>query len=129
MPDLIRDELITTLRSSISTSNTNLTSDIELFQNDVLRPVLKFQHSALIALFNNESLLQKQLKKTSTREDYMSVLQAFISKEAKFRHILIGSVIGLLTESELEFYFKEKKNCNKRIITMIIKRFTDTALN
>lgn len=128
MPDLIRDEQISTLRSTVFTHNSDLTTDIEVFQNDVLRPILKFQHAILIALFLNESLLQKQLQKTTIREDYTSVLQSFISKEAKFRYVLIGSVIGLLTESELEFYFMEKKNCNKRIVSMIIKRFADTYL-
>ncbi|NCP85381.1 MAG: hypothetical protein GW809_08755 [Bacteroidetes bacterium] len=129
MSDIRRDELISTFRSSVITKNTNNTSELELFQNEVLRPILKFQQPVLIALANNETLLQKQLKKTSSREDFTIVLQSYISKEATFRHVLIGSVIGLFTEIELHFYLKEKKSCNKRILTMISKRITDTASN
>jgi len=127
MPDLKRDEIVSTFRSTVFTNNTEGTSEIEVFQNDVLRPILKFQHPSLIALFTNELILQKQLKKTTTLEEYTSVIQDFISKDAKFRQLLIGVVIGLFNQVELEFYFKEKKECNKRIITMIVKRFTDTT--
>jgi hypothetical protein len=127
MPDLKRDEIVSTFRSTVFTNNTEGTSEIEVFQNDVLRPILKFQHPSLIALFTNELILQKQLKKTTTLEEYTSVIQDFISKDAKFRQLLIGVVIGLFNQVELEFYFKEKKESNKRIITMIVKRFTDTT--
>ena len=127
MPDLKRDEIVSTFRSTVFTNNTEGTSEIEVFQNDVLRPILKFQHPSLIALFTNELILQKQLKKTTTLEEYTSVIQDFISKDAKFRQLLIGVVIGLFNQNELEFYFKEKKESNKRIITMIVKRFTDTT--
>ena len=127
MPDLKRDEIISTFRSVVITNNSERTTEIEVFQNDVLRPILKFQHPSLIALFTNELILQKQLKKTTTLEEYTSVIQDFISKDAKFRQLLIGVVIGLFNQNELEFYFKEKKESNKRIITMIVKRFTDTT--
>lgn len=127
MSEITREDRILTLRSAVITQNSELTTDMEVFQNDVLRPILKFQHTVLVALFNSDLQLQKQLERIGTEEEYTTILQNYITKEARFRSLLIGVIIGLFSQQDLEFYLLDKRSVSKRIVSMLIKRFVDTC--
>lgn len=50
-------------------------------------------------------------------------LTTFLTSNKILRNQLIGIVIGMMTESELQFYLTDQKACNKRIIQMQVTRF------
>ena len=94
---------------------------VESFQNDVLRPVLKYQHELLeIEMLNNsffKHLKSKRLNPTAHRTALQKLVQ---TPELKFR--CLGLVLGLLCNKEYQFYLEHKTELNKRISAMIVDR-------
>tara|TARA_B100000787_G_C16126343_1_gene265174 strand:- start:122 stop:496 length:375 start_codon:yes stop_codon:yes gene_type:complete len=104
------------------------TLDIEKFQNEVIRPVIKMQHNLLIVLFKNYISDNKidfvNLKKEKQNEKINSIL----TKDTNFKNILLGSVIGHFSISELTFYYKNTPELKRRIIQIIKQRLQDSDL-
>jgi len=104
------------------------TLDIEKFQNEVIRPVIKMQHNLLIVFFKNYISDNKidfvNLKKEKQNEKINSIL----TKDTNFKNILLGSVIGHFSISELTFYYKNTPELKRRIIQIIKQRLQDSDL-
>jgi len=104
------------------------TLDIEKFQNEVIRPVIKMQHNLLIVFFKNYINDIKidfvNLKKEKQNEKINSIL----TKDTNFKNILLGSVIGHFSISELTFYYKNTPELKRRIIQIIKQRLQDSDL-
>jgi hypothetical protein len=114
------DSLLKALRPLIETEN-KTTTELERFQNEVLRPILKFQHSLLELEVANNPLIEKLLKQELTSERKRLLVKGIVSKtDIKFQ--LLGQITGLLTNSEFQFYYSKKKEIDKRIFAMIIDR-------
>lgn len=121
-----RDELIE-LRPLVATAFLlDGTKSIEHFQNEVLRPVIKFQHEFLETYFKQNEQFQSLLKEKKSRIEFQEKVKAFIGNQANIKNQLIGSVLGLLTKTELDFYWKDSSTINKRINQMICQRVADT---
>ena len=94
-------------------------TELEIFQNEVLRPILKYQHELIVALVKNEKQLFEQLK----MEEISSVkLTQFFLKQPNYKYFLIGKTCALMTSDEFGFYLKHKKELDKRISNMITDR-------
>lgn len=119
-----RDEL-TELRPTIPNALLEGTKSIEHFQNEVLRPVIKFQHEFLSRYFKNNEQFRTLLKHKGPRIEFEKRVKTFIGNQANIKQQLIGAIIGLLTISELEFYWKDPSTFNKRIHQMICQRVAD----
>lgn len=97
----------------------------EQFQNEVLRPILKFQNEFLMHFFwdyvnsKNKKFLELSEEKKSDWID-----SAF-SKDHVLKNQCIGMVIGLIEEGEASMYFKFKSELNKRILQMAKQRIKD----
>lgn len=105
----------------------NLTNE-ELFQNMVLRPIIKMQHDILILRFKNYLQTKKiaiQNLEPSTKALYIK--QAF-QHDVAIKKEMLGMVIGHLTVEEFEQYLKNIQSYNKRINQMICNRMLDSAL-
>tara|TARA_B100000795_G_C22413771_1_gene291858 strand:- start:18 stop:392 length:375 start_codon:yes stop_codon:yes gene_type:complete len=104
------------------------TLDIEKFQNEVIRPTIKMQHNLLIVFFKNYISDNKidfvNLKKEKQNEKINSIL----TKDTNFKNILLGSVIGHFSISELTFYYKNTPELKRRIIQIIKQRLQDSDL-
>jgi len=101
------DTLLKELRPIIYSEDKTKT-EIEKFQNEVLRPILKFQHSILEIEIKNNLLIEKVLKQIHTAERKRSLIKGIISKtEVKYQ--LLGQITGLLTKAEYQIYFSNKK--------------------
>ena len=74
----------------------------ERFQNNTLRPILKLQNPLLVVAFHN-----------------------YIDKRKGV--FLMGMVIGHFTLTEYHAYLENAPALNKRIISMLIKRFKDQS--
>jgi hypothetical protein len=88
-----RDKIIKEIRGeSLGETNIQSLSD-ELFQNDVLRPILKLQNDLFIASFTNFISKYKRDFYTRTVENKLSIIENAIQKDIKFRNSLKGMII------------------------------------
>lgn len=109
------------LRPEVFSKQTTL-NEIETFQNEVLRPILKYQHELIILLTKEESLFQKQISHVSTIEQKRDCIKRFFLLQPNYKYFLIGQICGLLTSSEFVFYMQSKKDIDKRISNMLLGR-------
>ena len=104
----------------------NIHLEIELFQNKVLRPILKMQHDLILCVFNEHihklSIQWKGLMKGKQLE----CVDNQLTQNVQLKNTIIGVIIGQLNESEIEQYFINSRDYNKRIIRMSIQRIQST---
>jgi hypothetical protein len=114
------DSNLKALRHLIETED-KTTTEIEKFQNEVLRPILKFQHSLLEIEVTNNPLIEKLLRQESTAERKRMLVKGIISK-TELKYQLLGQITGLLSNTEYQFYSSSKKEIDKRIFAMLLDR-------
>lgn len=114
------------IRPELFLENSAHTSDIELFQNEVLRPVIKYQHELIMNLVKAHPLFSKVVEHKGPRTEFQQRVKDFISSQTALKNHLIGSVLGLLTETEIVFYTNHSNELNKRIHGMVCQRVADT---
>jgi len=120
-----RDSL-KTLRPLIATSNSDGTKPIELFQNEVLRPIIKFQHHVIISIMKGNDQFIDLIRIKGPRLEFHQRITVFIGKQRELKYRLIGFVVGMLTLDELAVYLENQKEFDKRIYQMICQRLVDT---
>lgn len=100
--------------------------DKELFQNEVLRPVLKMQHEITLKLFLNHitnlSIEWNDLKKSKKTQ----CVENQLSKNVQLKNLIIGIVVGQFKELEMDKYLINSRDYNKRILQMTIQRIVST---
>ena len=101
-------------------------NEIEGFQNQVLRPVIKLQHEVLIAQLDSERGLLAAVTGTQTREEHLRATLLWLQRNVPVRHTVIGMVAGMFVEDEHGFYLAHRSELNRRIVTMVCQRYTDT---
>lgn len=119
-------DLISEYRPMVPNVILDGTNSIEHFQNQVLRPVIKYQHEFLETYFKKNEQFQSLLKLKGSRSEFQEKVKTYIGNQPNIKHQLIGSILGLLTDSELEIYWKDPSGFNKRINQMICQRVSDT---
>ena len=120
----MNDKLRPVLKNLINTN----TSDLERFQNEVLRPIIKMQNNLLVAFFNNYIRNRKIEFNKLEAEFQKNKINTILTKDINFKNILIGSIIGHLNENEIKIYLKSKSELNKRIIQMVMQRLQDNLI-
>ena len=117
-----KDEAILEIRGeSIGTIFENSSSE-EKFQNQTLRPILKFQNDLFIEVFRNYAIKQKNAFFSLTPEKKMIYIENAIQRDIKFRNSLKGIVIGMFTLNEYHDYILNSSNINKRMMNLLIER-------
>ena len=117
-----RADKIKACRPNITINESKNTSDEEQFQNQVLRPILKFQNKLFIKLFlSNCNSYKINFTEFNSEEKYEYIENIF-KKDFKIRTSFIGTVIALFTLEEFEKYSVNQKLYNKRIIQMLVER-------
>ena len=98
----------------------------ELFQNEVLRPILKMQHDITLNLFfshiNNLGIIWDNLKKSKKTQ----CVDNQLSKNIQFKNLVIGIIVGQFNELELDKYLSNSREYNKRILQMTNQRIVST---
>jgi len=118
-----RDVFLKEFRGQTIGNVTDQSSSDEVFQNEVLRPILKLQNDLFIAAFRNYVSKNKIDFYTKTLEKKMSIMENSIQKDIKFRNALKGMIMGLFTTDEYAVYIKNSSSLNKRMMGMLIERF------
>lgn len=98
-------------------------SDEERFQNQTLRPILKFQNDLLILVMKNYIKKHKADFKSFTIVQKLSFFENSIQKDIKFRNSLKGMVIGLFQTTEYEDYIQNSSALNKRMMNLLLERY------
>lgn len=101
---------------------TEKSSSDEVFQNEVLRPILKLQNDLFIASFMNHVSKNKLDFNTFSVEKKLAMIENAIQKDIKYRNALKGMIIGLFTTDEYAQYIKNSSGLNKRMMGMLIER-------
>ncbi|WP_297507915.1 glyoxalase [Flavobacterium sp.] len=117
-----RDIGLTELRSKSIGNITANSSTEEVFQNQTLRPILKFQNDLFVEVFRNYAVKQKNVFFTLPPQKKMDYIEHVIQRDIKFRNALKGMVIGLFTTKEYQEYIQNSSNLNKRMMNMVIER-------
>ena len=117
-----RDAFISELRGETLGTVSNQSSSDEVFQNQVLRPILKLQNDLFIAVFKNYISKYKNDFYSYSVEKKLAYIENSIHKDIKFRNSLKGIVIGLFTISEYTTYIQNSSSLNKRMMNMLIER-------
>ena len=98
----------------------------ELFQNMVLRPVIKMQHDLLIlrvkSHFSSKRVLFNVLDNKKRTE---AIIKTFQSDHSLKKEIQ-GMITGQLSLVEFQQYLKSEHSLNKRIIQMVRNRMIDS---
>ena len=97
-------------------------SSDELFQNQVLRPILKLQNDLFIAVLLNHLVKNRIDFNAFSVEKKLATIENSIQKDIKFRNALKGMIIGLFTTEEYDLYIKNSSSLNKRMMGMLIER-------
>ena len=105
------------------------TSDLERFQNEVIRPIIKMQNNLLNVFFKNYIRNRKIEFIGLNSEDQENKIKTILTKDINFKNILIGSIVGHFDENEIEIYLKSTSELNKRIIQIIKQRLLDNYIN
>ena len=117
-----RDIFIKEFRGETIGSISSQSSSDELFQNEVLRPILKLQNELFIASFLNNMSKNKIDFNSYSIEKKMATIENSIQKDIKFRNSLKGIIIGLFTIAEYSIYIQNSSSLNKRMMGMLIER-------
>tara|TARA_B100000214_G_scaffold308550_1_gene239935 strand:+ start:453 stop:830 length:378 start_codon:yes stop_codon:yes gene_type:complete len=117
-----RADKIKACRPHITLKKSKKTSDEEQFQNQVLRPILKFQNELFIKLFLSNCKTYKINYTEFNTEEKHDYIDHIFKKDFKLRAIFIGTVVALFTIEEFEKYTVKKQLYNKRVIQMLSER-------
>lgn len=114
------------LRPIISGLSTECFTSNEHFQNEVLRPIIKFQHDLIMAMVESNTQFSNLISKKGTRLEYQDKIKIYIGKQPEIKYRLVGAVVGMMTSDELTYYLGNQTELNKRIHQMICQRIADT---
>ena len=121
---ITRDENLLKIRPDLNLNSENST-ELEQFQNNTLRPVLKLQNQVFINLFKEHLFATKRQISIYNTKAQKTLVRETIAKNHNLRNSFVHSVIGVLTNDEFNFYVQNKKEVSKRIISMVQKRIQD----
>ena len=100
----------------------NNSSQEEVFQNKIIRPILKFQNDLILKIFIEYCIKQKSVFFKLSINKKLEYIEHSLQRDMKFREFYKGIVIGLFNAESFEEYSKNSSNLNRRIITMLIER-------
>lgn len=124
-----RDQFLLKGRPEIpSIQNTTRTLDLEVFQNKVLRPILKLQNTIFVSVFLDELRRKKQDFTTFSSEDKHKAIQRHLNTNSSLKQRFLGIVMGLFTNTEMDFYQRHMSAINKRIFSMLKIRLEDQLI-
>ena len=124
-----RDQFLLKSRPEIPfIQNTTKTLDLEVFQNKVLRPILKLQNTIFVSVFLDELRRKKQDFTTFNSEDKHKAIQRHFNTNSSLKQRILGIVMGLFTNTEMDFYQRHMSAINKRIFSMLKIRLEDQLI-
>ena len=115
-----RDKNLISLRPPLNLSTA--AGKIEQFQNDTLRPILKFQNELILQICQNQFVKRKGLFYQLSELEQLKYVEQQILRDLHFKNLLFGIIIGHFTLEDWQFYNKNEQDLKKRITSMLVKR-------
>ncbi|MDG2506493.1 MAG: glyoxalase [Crocinitomicaceae bacterium] len=100
----------------------------ELFQNMVLRPIIKMQHDILVYRVKSYFASKKVVFHLMDKKKRVVALESAFKNDNPFKKEIQGMVIGQLNGEEFKQYLQTEKSFNKRIIQMVKNRMIDSVI-
>ncbi len=100
-------------------------TEMESFQNDVLRPILKMQNDLIVDIYHHFLLKRKVPFEGMSIEKRQAWIANSLSKDNRLRGILLGSIVGHFTKEEWAFYAKQEGEVRRRITSLITQRLQE----
>lgn len=98
------------------------TKDIEVFQNNILRPIIKQLHNLLVAHFSNLLFTKKGQYFKIADDQKEHYIHNIFQKELRYKAELKGIIIGNFTLEEFENYQLIDNQIDKRIFSIVEER-------
>jgi len=102
------------------------TSEIEKFQNEVIRPIIKMQHNLFISFFKNYLQKRKIDFSILPEKKKRSKISSVFKTDNNYKNITLGFVLGQFSMDEFTFYTDNSSEINKRILQIILQRIKDS---
>jgi hypothetical protein len=118
----MRDKNIISIRPVLDLYSIEDKTDIELFQNETLRPILKLQHDIVVALFKYNIRQRNTPFETLPNASREKAIILILQKDLPLRNQLFGIIVGLFTQSELHFYLENEPELSKRLRDLLTQR-------
>lgn len=122
-----RDDRLVKLRPSLQlrASQDGSIENMGDFQTSVLRPIMKFQNSIILAQFKQYLIKFKPAFNAYNGQVQKNYIEDVLKKDSRIRNSLIATVVSVMTIEEYKVYCDNKNECNKRIIMLMTKRLQD----
>ena len=102
------------------------TSEMEKFQNEVLRPVIKMQHDLLMISFRNYLLKRKIDFSILPDKKKRSKVSSVYKTDNNYKNFTLGLVIGRFSVDEFMFYGDQASEINRRVLQITSQRIKDS---
>jgi hypothetical protein len=120
---MTRDRQVVELRPVIKTINSGLVkTNQEKFQNEVIRPIIKFQHELIVKIFSNYLQIKNIDLTSMSPENKVAKITSIFQNDRLLINELKCIIIAYFTSSEYENYSSMKSEVNKRLIQIIRER-------
>lgn len=97
-------------------------SEVEKFQNEVLRPILKLQNELLLEI--TKHFLQKRKVKfeSLSKQARLDWIAHSLRNDLRMRGLLLGTIIGHFTVEEWQLFQLNEAELTRRITDLITQR-------
>ena len=103
-------------------------TEIEKFQNEVLRPILKLQNDLLVQIFKHYCEKRKGIFDKLSEKDKSIYIEQALKKDMKFKQLLEGIITGMFTLEEYDKFMENKNELTKRMVNMMVQRLQSQIL-
>jgi ribosome-binding factor A len=118
----MREKNIILIRPLLNLPSVEDTTPIESFQNQTLRPILKFQHEIINLQFKYHIRQRNTPFETLPNASREKAIILILQKDLALRNQLFGMIVGLFTCSELQFYLENEPELSKRMRDLLTQR-------
>ncbi|MBC7408539.1 MAG: glyoxalase [Arcicella sp.] len=116
-----REETIKLLRPTINVEK-EAESEFEIFQNEILRPILKLQNDLLNEIFRTYISKRKGAFYKFSEKEKVAYINQAVRKDMKFKHYLEGIITGMFTLDEYVKFMENEDELTKRLINLLVQR-------
>jgi len=97
-------------------------SEMEQFQNGVLRPIVKMQNDHILYVYQRFLRKRKVPFQSMSKQQRLDWIGNSLSKDNRLRGIMLGMVMGHFTLSEMEFFHTHESEVRRRITNLLTER-------
>ncbi len=115
------DAIKKTIRPEIVTEQA-AQSDVEKFQNEVLRPILKLQNELLLEIVKHFLQKRKVKFESLSKQARLDWIAHSLRNDLRMRGLLLGTIIGHFTIEEWQLFQSNEAELTRRITELMTQR-------